>query len=72
MARYEKGQRPTMIARAPQHPRSSFMLTIGAAWPFKEGEGFVVQLHAEPRIWDGKFILVPPKEDEETPEETEK
>ena len=41
------------------------MQTIGAAWPFREGEGFVVKLHSQPIKWDGDMILVPPKSDDE-------
>jgi hypothetical protein len=46
-----------------------FTRTIGAAWPFKEGEGLVVTLDLIPPNWDGKFILVPPKEDGEQRED---
>ena len=35
---------------------------IGAAWTFKEGEGYVVRLTSIPTQWDGSFILVPPKD----------
>jgi hypothetical protein len=58
-----KGSKPTMIARVKQSPDSDLMVTIDTAWPFKEGEGFVVKLQSLPIQWDGDFILVPPKED---------
>jgi len=38
---------------------------IGAAFPFKEGEGYVVNLNTIPVNWDGAFILVKPKEGSE-------
>jgi hypothetical protein len=59
-----KGSRPVYNARAKQNPDKDFMVTIGAAWPFDQGDGLVVQLHLVPTNWDGKFILVPPKNDE--------
>lgn len=57
-----KGAKPTYIARARQGPESEYMQTIGAAWPFKEGDGLVVNLQFVPVAWDGKFILVLPKD----------
>lgn len=56
------GRQPKYIARAKQAPDSDFMVTIGAAWPFKEGDGLVVKLQMTPTKWDGDFILVTPKE----------
>lgn len=60
-----KGNKPQYIARARQRPDSEFMHTIGAAWPFKEGDGLVIKLHMVPTDWTGEFILVPPKADDE-------
>jgi hypothetical protein len=57
-----KGNKPVYNARARQGPDSEFMTTIGAAWPFNEGDGLVVKLNFLPL--DGQFILVPPKADE--------
>ena len=59
-----KGSRPTYIARARQTPDSEYMNTIGAAWPFEQGDGLVVKLQMTPTNWDGSFVLVPPKEDQ--------
>ncbi len=59
-----KGSKPTYIARARQGPDSEYMQTIGAAWPFNEGDGLVVNLQFVPTNWDGKLILVPPKDSE--------
>lgn len=58
-----KGDKPKYIARAKQTPESDFMQTIGAAWPFKNGDGLVVKLHSTPTNWQGDFILVEPKEE---------
>ena len=58
-----KGNKPKYIARAKKDEDSDYMQTIGAAWPFKEGEGLVIKLDLVPTNWSGDFILVPPKED---------
>ena len=60
-----RGNKPQFIVRAKQAPDSEYMQTIGAAWPFREGEGFVVKLHSLPIKWDGDMILVPPKSEDE-------
>jgi hypothetical protein len=57
-----KGEKPTFNVRARQEPDSEYMTTIGAAWPFKEGTGYVVRLQTVPVKWDGTCVLVPPKE----------
>jgi len=58
-----KGNKPVYNARVRQKPDSDVMMTIGAAWPFNEGDGLVVRLQMTPTNWDGTFILVPPKEE---------
>lgn len=58
-----KGKKPDFIARAKQDPDNDMMVSIGAAWKWKEGDGFVVRLQMTPTKWDGSFILVPPKEE---------
>ena len=58
-----KGNKPALIARASQDEDSDYMHTLGAAWRFKNGEGFVVKLQTLPVNFDGTFILVPAKED---------
>lgn len=58
-----RGNRPTYIARAKQAPDSDVMTTIGAAWPFNQGDGLVVKLQFVPTNWNGDFILVPPMGD---------
>jgi hypothetical protein len=57
-----RGNKPVYIARARQTPESEVMVTIGAAWPFNNGDGLVVKLHMMPTQWSGDFILVTPKE----------
>jgi hypothetical protein len=59
-----RGDKPKYLARAKQTPEKDYMTTIGAAWPFNEGDGYVVKLHVMPTDWDGSFILVTPKEGE--------
>ena len=58
-----KGNKPKYIARAKKTDDNDYMQTIGAAWPFKEGEGLVVKLDVTPMNWSGEFILVEPKEE---------
>jgi hypothetical protein len=65
MAKEARGNRPQYIARAKQDPEKDFMMTIGAAWPFREGDGFVLKLHSLPTNWTGDLILVVPKSDDE-------
>ena len=58
-----RGNKPLYIARARQTPENEVMVTIGAAWPFNEGDGLVVKLQMIPTQWSGDFILVTPKEE---------
>jgi len=60
-----KGDKPQFIARSRQEPDSEYLTTVGSAWKFKKGEGYVVKIHSMPVNWDGSFILVPPFEKEE-------
>jgi len=57
------GSKPVYLAKAKQNPESEFMLTIGAVWAFKNGDGFVVKLHSLPTNWNGDLILVAPKDE---------
>jgi hypothetical protein len=59
-----KGDKPVFNVRARQEPDSEYMTTIGAAWRFKQGEGYVVRLQTIPVNWDGSCVLVPPKDDQ--------
>ena len=58
-----KGSRPQYIVRARQDPDNDYMQTVGAAWCFKEGDGYVVKIHSLPVNWNGDLILVVPKDD---------
>ena len=58
-----RGNKPLYIARARQTPESEVMVTIGAAWPFNEGDGLLIKLQMIPTQWSGDFILVTPKEE---------
>lgn len=60
-----KGNKPDFIARAKQNPESEFMLNIGGAWKWKNGDGYVVKLNAIPVVWDGTFILTVPKSEDD-------
>lgn len=60
-----ESRRPMYNARAKENPESDRWITIGAAWDFKNGDGFAVRLNNTPTNWDGTFILVPPLADEE-------
>jgi hypothetical protein len=60
-----RGNKPVYNVRARQDPDNDFMVTIGAVWPFENGDGFVVRLHILPIQWDGSMILVKPKESDE-------
>lgn len=60
-----KGAKPAFIAKVKQSADSEYFRIIGAAWPFREGEGYVVKLSLLPTNFDGTFILVIPKKDEE-------
>lgn len=64
MADQKKGDKPLFRVRASTEPNSDFMTTIGAAWPFKEGTGYVLRLTHMPVNWDGTCILVPDAKDD--------
>lgn len=54
----------TVIKREGQ---DDYWLNVGAAFPHKDGDGYNIILQALPI--DGKIVLRPPKEDDETPKE---
>ena len=60
-----KGAKPAFIAKVKQSTDSEYFHIIGAAWPFREGEGYVVKLSLLPTNFDGTFILVVPKKEDE-------
>jgi hypothetical protein len=54
---------PQYIARA-KVPNG--WVSIGAAWPLRSGEeGFSLKLTTIPLNWDGRFVLLPPLNNEE-------
>src|SRR5438270_856674 len=57
---------PSYIARAKV---GNGWTSIGAAWPLRSGEeGFSLKLTTIPLNWDGRFVLLPPLENEEAAE----
>src|SRR5438876_3237622 len=64
--------KPKYIARAKV---GGGWVNIGAAWPLRSGEeGYSLKLTTIPLNWDGRFILLPPLENDDPgeapPEET--
>jgi hypothetical protein len=59
-----RGDKPAYNVRARQEPKSDYLTTVGSAWKFREGDGYVVRIHSPPVDWDGSFILVKPLESE--------
>ena len=59
--------KPKYIARATvvksEDGKDDIVRTIGAAFPFNKGDGYVVNLNTVPTNWDGSFILVTPQEE---------
>jgi len=39
------------------------MVTVGVAFPFKRGDGFMLNINTLPVPFDGSLMMVPPKED---------
>jgi hypothetical protein len=37
--------------------------TVGAAWPFGNGDGFNIKVNMLPINFDGQLMLIPPKEE---------
>lgn len=64
------GDKPAFVIRARQEPDSEYMTTVGSAWKFRNGEGYVLRIHSMPVKWDGSFILVPPLNGDAEIEET--
>lgn len=54
---------PTFIVRAPDPNRRGRWITLGAAWPLRDGQpGYSVKLNTLPvgNRWDGALVLLPP------------
>jgi hypothetical protein len=61
--------KPVYVARAKV---GTGWVTIGAAWKLKSGEdGFSLKLTTTPLNWDGRFVLLPPLENDAIPEVAE-
>ena len=59
--------KPKYIARAKV---GNGWTNIGAAWPLRSGEeGLSLKLTTIPLNWDGRFVLLPPLENEQVPED---
>ena len=63
----QEKRRPAYIVRAKVGPRDGNWATIGAVWPRKAGEGFVLKLHTLPlsNDWGGLATMKPPRSSEE-------
>ena len=59
--------KPKYVARAKV---GNGWTNIGAAWELRSGEdGLSLKLTTTPLNWDGRFVLVPPMNNEEVPAE---
>jgi hypothetical protein len=64
-----------------ERPKPSYVLrakvgngwvNVGAAWPLRSGEdGFSFKLTTIPLNWDGRFVAVPPLNNEQMPDESQ-
>jgi hypothetical protein len=59
-----RGDKPAYNVRARQELKSDYLTTVGSAWKFKEGDGYVVRILSLPVDWDRSFILVKPSQPE--------
>lgn len=58
--------KPQYVARAKV---GTGWTNIGAAWPLRSGEeGYSLKLTTIPLNWDGRFVLLPPINNEEVPD----
>ena len=59
--RAEEDRQPTFVVRAPDSTKRGRWVTVGYAWPLRNGEGFSVKLNTIPvGVWDGALVLLPP------------
>ena len=63
-------RRPMFVVRAPDPNNRGRWVTLGYAWPRKNGEpGFSVKLNSIPvGNWDGALVLLPPLDNEDIPD----
>ena len=62
-----KGNRPVYNVRAKTGQKDGegrdVFTTVGAAWPFNQGDGLNVRINLLPINFDGQLMLVPPKDE---------
>lgn len=62
-----KGNRPVYNVRAKTGRKddngNDIFTTVGAAWPFNQGDGLNIRINMLPVNFDGQLMLVPPKDD---------
>lgn len=64
-----EARKPEFVARAKV---GTGWTNIGAAWPLRSGEpGYSLKLTTIPLNWDGRFILLPPLNNEDLPDNPE-
>jgi hypothetical protein len=67
MARSARGNRPIYNVRAKTGRKdengNDIFTTVGAAWPFNQGDGLNVKINLLPVNFDGQLMLVPPKDE---------
>ena len=69
MAKGSKANRPAYNVRAKTGRKDGegkdIFTTVGAAWPFKQGDGLNVRINLLPVNFDGQLMLVPPRDADE-------
>jgi hypothetical protein len=67
MAKGSKGNKPIYNVRAKTGQKDGdgrdIFTTVGAAWPFNQGDGLNVRINLLPVNFDGQLMLVPPKDE---------
>lgn len=62
-----QGQQPTHQVRAKTGRKDTegndIFFNVGAAWPFRNGDGFSIKLNAVPVGFDGTLLLSPVKDE---------
>ncbi len=62
------GNRPLYNVRAKTGRKGEdgkdIFMTVGAAWPFEQGDGLNVRINSLPVGFDGQLMLVPPRDND--------
>lgn len=69
--RTEEERQPMYVVRAPDGTKRGRWVTVGYAWPLRNGEGISIKLNSIPvGSWDGALVCLPPLQqgDEPPPE----